>query len=53
VAGRQGHFTAKQAGDLGCLLGSQAGHVKVGNWVRVERGSYRGRVFRNRRRSNS
>lgn len=53
VVGGQGSFTAKEAGDFGCPLGSQAHHVNVGNWVRVERGSYRGRVFRNRRRNNS
>ena len=39
--GQQGYFTAKQAVDVGYLLGSQAHHVKAGNWVRVERGIYR------------
>ncbi len=39
--GQQGYFTAKQAADVGYLLGSQAHHVKSGNWVRVERGIYR------------
>jgi predicted transcriptional regulator of viral defense system len=39
--GQQGYFTAKQAMDVGYLLGSQAHHVKAGNWVRVERGIYR------------
>jgi len=38
---QQGYFTAKQAADIGYLLGSQAHHVKAGNWVRVERGIYR------------
>jgi predicted transcriptional regulator of viral defense system len=39
--GQQGYFTAKQATDVGYQLGSQAHHVKSGNWVRVERGIYR------------
>jgi hypothetical protein len=39
--GQQGYFTAKQAADAGYQLGSQAHHVKLGNWVRVERGIYR------------
>ncbi|HEY3762227.1 MAG TPA: type IV toxin-antitoxin system AbiEi family antitoxin domain-containing protein [Verrucomicrobiae bacterium] len=39
--GQQGYFTAKQASDAGYQLGSQAHHVKSGNWVRVERGIYR------------
>ena len=39
--GQQGCFTAKQAADAGYQLGSQAHHVKSGNWVRVERGIYR------------
>jgi predicted transcriptional regulator of viral defense system len=39
--GQQGYFTAKQAADVGYQLGSQAHHVKSGNWVRVERGIYR------------
>ena len=38
---QQGYFTAKQATDAGYLLGSQAHHVKAGNWIRVERGIYR------------
>lgn len=38
---QQGYFTAKQASDAGYQLGSQAHHVKSGNWVRVERGIYR------------
>ena len=38
---QQGYFTAKQAVTAGYLLGSQAHHVKSGNWVRVERGVYR------------
>lgn len=38
---QQGYFTAKQAAEAGYLLGSQAHHVKAGNWVRVERGIYR------------
>ena len=37
----QGCFTTKQAADIGYLLGSQAHHVKAGNWVRVHRGIYR------------
>jgi predicted transcriptional regulator of viral defense system len=41
VEGQQGYFTAKQAADSGYQLGSQAHHVKSGNWVRVERGIYR------------
>jgi predicted transcriptional regulator of viral defense system len=41
VEGQQGYFTAKQAADAGYQLGSQAHHVKSGNWVRVERGIYR------------
>jgi predicted transcriptional regulator of viral defense system len=41
VEGQQGYFTAKQAADAGYQLGSQAHHVKSGNWVRVERGVYR------------
>lgn len=39
--GQQGYFTAKQATDAGYQLGSQAHHVKSGNWTRVERGIYR------------
>src|ERR1700722_4213422 len=39
--GQQGYFTAKQAAVAGYQLGSQAHHVKSGNWVRVERGIYR------------
>ncbi len=39
--GQQGYFTAKQAAEAGYQLGSQAHHVKSGNWVRVERGIYR------------
>ena len=39
--GQQGYFTAKQAAEDGYQLGSQAHHVKKGNWVRVERGIYR------------
>jgi predicted transcriptional regulator of viral defense system len=39
--GQQGYFTAKQAADAGYQLGSQAHHVKSGNWARVERGIYR------------
>jgi predicted transcriptional regulator of viral defense system len=38
---QQGYFTSKQASSAGYLLGSQAHHVKSGNWVRVERGIYR------------
>lgn len=38
---QQGYFTAKQAADAGYQLGSQAHHVKSGNWMRVERGIYR------------
>src|ERR1035437_14250 len=38
---QQGYFTAKQAAEVGYPLGSQAHHVKSGNWVRVERGIYR------------
>lgn len=38
---QQGYFTAKQAAEVGYQLGSQAHHVKSGNWVRVERGIYR------------
>jgi len=38
---QQGYFTSKQAAKAGYLLGSQAHHVKAGNWVRVERGIYR------------
>lgn len=38
---QQGYFTAKQAASAGYLLGSQAHHVKSGNWMRVERGIYR------------
>ena len=41
IEGQQGYFTAKQAADAGYQLGSQAHHVKSGNWVRVERGIYR------------
>ncbi len=39
--GQQGYFTAGQAADVGYLLGSQAHHVKAGNWVRASRGIYR------------
>ena len=39
--GQRGYFTAKQAAEAGYQLGSQAHHVKSGNWVRVERGIYR------------
>ena len=38
---QQGYFTTHQATAVGYLLGSQAHHVKVGNWVRVARGVYR------------
>jgi predicted transcriptional regulator of viral defense system len=38
---QQGYFTAKQAAGIGYQLGSQAHHVKSGNWTRVERGIYR------------
>jgi predicted transcriptional regulator of viral defense system len=41
VEQQQGYFTAKQAAEAGYQLGSQAHHVKSGNWVRVERGIYR------------
>ena len=33
--GQQGYFTARQAADAGHQLGSQAHHIKAGNWVRV------------------
>jgi len=39
--GQQGYFTSKQAAEAGYQLGSQAHHVKSGNWVRAERGIYR------------
>ena len=39
--GQQGYFTTQQAGDAGYQPGSQAHHVKSGNWVRAERGIYR------------
>ena len=35
--GQQGYFTSKQATNAGYQLGSQAHHVKSGNWTRVER----------------
>ena len=38
---QQGYFTSKQATNAGYQLGSQAHHVKSGNWTRVERGIYR------------
>jgi predicted transcriptional regulator of viral defense system len=38
---QQGYFTARQAADVGYLAGSQAHHVKAGNWVRTGRGIYR------------
>jgi predicted transcriptional regulator of viral defense system len=38
---QQGYFTTRQATYAGYQLGSQAHHVKSGNWVRVERGIYR------------
>lgn len=38
---QQGCFTAKQAAEAGFQLGSQAYHVKAGNWQRLERGIYR------------
>lgn len=38
---QQGYFTARQAVNAGYLPGSQAHHVKAGNWLRVERGIYR------------
>jgi predicted transcriptional regulator of viral defense system len=41
VEGQQGYFTSKQATKAGYQLGSQAHHVKSGNWVRVEWGIYR------------
>jgi predicted transcriptional regulator of viral defense system len=41
IEGQQGYFTAKQAAEAGFRLGSQAHHVKAGNWLRVERGIYR------------
>lgn len=39
--GQQGYFTSKQATNAGYQLGSQAHHVKSGNWTRVEWGIYR------------
>lgn len=33
--GQQGYFSAKQAAEAGYQLGSQAHHVKSGNWVKV------------------
>jgi hypothetical protein len=39
--GQQGYFTSRQATNAGYQLGSQAHHVKSGNWVRAERGIYR------------
>ena len=39
--GQQGYFTSKQAAEARYQLGSQAHHVKSGNWTRVERGIYR------------
>lgn len=39
--GQQGYFSAQQAVNAGYLPGSQAHHVKAGNWLRVERGIYR------------
>lgn len=39
--GQQGYFSAQQAVKAGYLPGSQAHHVKAGNWFRVERGIYR------------
>lgn len=41
VEEQQGYFTAKQAAEVGFQLGSQAHHVKAGNWLRLERGIYR------------
>src|SRR5690348_11743247 len=41
VEQQQGYFTAQQATRAGYQMGSQAHHVKSGNWVRVERGIYR------------
>jgi predicted transcriptional regulator of viral defense system len=41
VEEQQGYFTARQATDVGYQPGSQAHHVKVGNWVRAARGVYR------------
>jgi predicted transcriptional regulator of viral defense system len=38
---QQGYFTTRQATDVGYLPGSQAHHVKAGNWVRAARGIYR------------
>ena len=38
---QQGYFTAKQAVAAEYLPGSQAHHVRAGNWARVERGIYR------------
>ncbi len=41
VEEQQGYFTACQATDVGYQPGSQAYHVKAGNWVRAARGVYR------------
>ncbi len=41
LEGQQGYFTTSQAAGAGYQLGSQAHHVKSGNWLRVERGIYR------------
>ena len=38
---QQGYFTTRQASDAGYRFGSQAYHIKVGNWARVARGVYR------------
>lgn len=41
VEEQQGYFTARQATDVGYQPGSQAHHVKAGNWMRAARGVYR------------
>jgi predicted transcriptional regulator of viral defense system len=38
---QQGYFTTRQAVQAGYQFGSQAHHVKVGNWMRTVRGIYR------------
>ena len=38
---QRGYFTAAQAVELGYSHQAQAHHVKVGNWLRVDRGIFR------------
>lgn len=41
ASGQGGYFTAAQAREVGYSYQAQAYHVRVGNWVRIDRGLFR------------